>query len=149
MFPLVPFVNSGRTAAITGGSINGAVIGDTTPTAGTFTTLTATGAITAVTSLGRNVQTITAVGPTALASSAYFVIADATSNNVTITLPAANSLGANISSQIRIKRKDSSGSTCTIQRAGADTIDGGTSMTLGALGSQDFETDGVSAWYKV
>ncbi len=42
---------SGRTAAITGGTINGATIGATTPASGAFTTVTATGAISGLSSV--------------------------------------------------------------------------------------------------
>lgn len=75
------------------------------------------------------------------------VIADCTGGNVTLTLPAANVAGAGFSPNFRIKRKDSSANTVTVARAGADTIDGGTTYALGALQSVDLESDGVSAWY--
>jgi len=34
----------------------------------------------------------------------------------------------------------------TISRAGADTIDGATTLVLGALQAADLESDGVSKW---
>lgn len=59
------------------------------------------------------------------------ITVDATSGNVTITLPAASaSFGNNMGLDLIFKRLDSSGNTVTIQRAGSDTIDGGTSFTL-------------------
>src|SRR6185369_5924808 len=93
-----------------------------------------------------NVVTYTS-GTTTIASTDFFVIADATSGNVTLNLPAANAMGAGKTAGLRIKRKDSTGNTVTISRAGSDTIDGGTSTTLAAPASKDFESDGVSAWY--
>lgn len=61
------------------------------------------------------------------------ILVDATSGNVTITLPAASAaynstLGTGV--HYKFKRKDNSGNTITIQRAGSDTIDGGSSFTL-------------------
>lgn len=61
----------------------------------------------------------------------YCILVNATSGNITITLPAASSAeGAGIGIQYLIKRMDNSGNTITIQRAGSDTIDGGTSFSL-------------------
>lgn len=80
-------------------------------------------------------------------ASDYFVTADATSGNVTITLPAANARGAGKTPFVRVKRIDSSGNTVTVQRAGSDTIDGGTTTTLAALGAKDFSSSGGTAWY--
>lgn len=60
-----------------------------------------------------------------------FVTIDATSGNVTITLPAASSsFGASMGLDMIFKRLDNSGNTVTIQRAGSDTIDGVSTFTL-------------------
>lgn len=60
-----------------------------------------------------------------------FITIDATSGNVTITLPAASSaFGGNVGIRYIFKRMDASGNTVTIQRAGSDTIDGATTTTL-------------------
>lgn len=69
---------------------------------------------------------------TATIAQHYFRI-DATSGNITITLPAASTaFGASMGIEYEFKRIDNSGNTITIQRAGSDLIDGGTSFTLGA-----------------
>lgn len=77
------------------------------------------------------------------------VLADCTTGNVTLTLPAANIAGAGFTPQYIIKRIDSSANTVTISRAGADTLDGGTTYVLGALQAATLVSDGVSAWYVV
>jgi len=92
-----------------------------------------------------NVRTVSS-GSTTLTFNDSIVFADATAGNVTITLPAANADGAGFSVSLRIKRIDSTANTFTISRAGADTIDGGTSLALGALQAADLESDGVSKW---
>jgi hypothetical protein len=61
----------------------------------------------------------------------YIYLIDATSGNVTVTLPAASaSYGGTVGINYKFKRMDNSGNTVTIQRAGSDTIDGNTSFTL-------------------
>lgn len=60
-------------------------------------------------------------------SSDTVVFANATSGNVTITIPAASGLAGY---RFYIKRVDGSGNTVTVQRSGSDTIDGMTSFTL-------------------
>lgn len=107
----------------------------------TFAGLTLTGG------LAQGVSTITATGPTALTTANAIVFADATSNNVTLTLPAANASGASESVSIVVIRKDNGANTVTVQRAGADTLLGGaTSTTLSGNSSKRFNSDGVSLW---
>ncbi len=61
----------------------------------------------------------------------YYMTVDATSGNVTITLPAASTaFGANVGILYVFQRIDNSGNTITVQRAGSDTINGSTSFTL-------------------
>ena len=55
------------------------------------------------------------------------ILANASTGNVTITLPTASSSAGY---KFDIKRIDNTGNTCTIARSGTDTIDGGTSITL-------------------
>jgi hypothetical protein len=74
------------------------------------------------------------------------IFADCTSGNITLTLPAANIAGAGFAPWFFVKRIDSSTNTVSVVRAGADTIDGGTTFVLGALQSCDIVSDGVSAW---
>lgn len=60
----------------------------------------------------------------------YFRI-DATSGNITITLPAASTaFGSSVGIHYIFKRIDNSGNTVSVVRAGSDTIDGATSMSL-------------------
>ncbi len=55
------------------------------------------------------------------------IFADASSANVTITLPAASSFGGY---NFYVKRIDSSANSCSVARTGSDTIDGSTSFSL-------------------
>jgi hypothetical protein len=72
------------------------------------------------------------------------VFADATSNNVAVTLPAAS--GAT-GYRFYVKRIDSSGHTVTILRSGSDTIDGMTSFTLDQQYTAFAVVSNGSAWY--
>ncbi|MEW6647178.1 MAG: hypothetical protein AB1450_08275 [Pseudomonadota bacterium] len=76
---------------------------------------------------------------------AGLVLVDATSGNVTITLPAAATLAA---LGYEFRRTDTSASTVTIQRAGADTIESVTSIALVVRGRVRLVADGVSAWHR-
>jgi len=84
-------------------------------------------------------------------TSDYQLLVDATSGNVTITLPAVSSvydgtLGTGI--VYSIKRMDASGNTVTVSRAGSDTIDGATSFTLTTqYQSKSIQAGPSSAWY--
>lgn len=72
------------------------------------------------------------------------IFANATSGNVTITLPTAS---ANAGYRFYVKRIDGSGNTCAVARSGSDTIDGQTSISLGLqYMSLTLVSDG-SAWY--
>lgn len=72
------------------------------------------------------------------------VFADATSGNVTITLPAAS---GNAGYRFYIKRIDGSANTCTVSRSSSDTIDGQTSFTLDAQYTCVTVVSNGSAWY--
>lgn len=78
------------------------------------------------------------------------ILADASAGSITITLPAANAAAAGRAVTLRVKRKDAvAANTVTITRAGADTLEGGTSTTLAPLNSKDFVSDGATAWWIV
>jgi hypothetical protein len=77
-------------------------------------------------------------------SSDTVVFADATSGNVTITLPAASGLTGY---RFYVKRIDGSGNTVTIARTGGDTIDGNTSFTLDLQYTAIGVVSNGSAWY--
>lgn len=70
------------------------------------------------------------------------VLVNATGGNITITLPAA-SAGA---TAFRFARSDATTNTVTIQRAGSDTVEGGTSCSLLPQERMDLSSDGVSNW---
>lgn len=72
------------------------------------------------------------------------ILADASSNGVTITLPAASSFTGY---RFYIKRKDASANTVTIGRTGSDTIDGATSQTLNAQYTSATVVSDGSNWY--
>lgn len=55
------------------------------------------------------------------------IFADASSGNVTITLPLASGLSGY---KFFVKRIDSSSNTCSVARTSSDTIDGATSISL-------------------
>jgi hypothetical protein len=79
-----------------------------------------------------------------VSSSDTAIFADATSGNVTITLPLASGLSGY---RFYIKRVDNSANSVTITRTSTDTIDGQTSFTL----DQQYTSFGVisngSTWY--
>jgi hypothetical protein len=75
------------------------------------------------------------------------IFIDASGANRTITLPAANAMGATLSPRIIVIRKDASANTVTVQRAGSDTfVGGGTSTTIPPTGAKTFDADGASLW---
>jgi hypothetical protein len=78
-----------------------------------------------------------------------FITVDATSGNITITLPAASaSFGQSVGLDMIFKRLDNVlANTVTIQRAGSDLIDGATSFTLVAqYESKSLRAISSSAW---
>jgi len=77
-------------------------------------------------------------------SDAGLILVDATAGNVTITLEAANALKA---LGFTFIRTDTTTNTVTIQRAGSDTIDGGTSLGLVSRSPVSLISDGVSEYY--
>ena len=93
-----------------------------TLTAKTLTTPTLTGERMAVAAKTANYTVTTADS---------IVTGDATGGTFTLTLPAASSaFSSNAGSCFRFKKLDSSGNAVTIARAGSDTIDGATSVSL-------------------
>lgn len=72
------------------------------------------------------------------------IFANATSGNVTITLPTAS---ANSGYRFYVKRIDSSANTCQIARSGSDTIDGQTGVALDAQYTSLTVISDGSAWY--
>ncbi len=72
------------------------------------------------------------------------VFADATSANVTITLPLASGTSGY---RFYVKRIDGSAHTVTITRSGSDTIDGAASFTLDLQYTAVTLVSNGSAWY--
>ncbi|HSX43168.1 MAG TPA: hypothetical protein VLF59_03720 [Candidatus Saccharimonadales bacterium] len=77
-------------------------------------------------------------------SSDTVVFADATSGNVTITLPTASGVAGY---RFYVKRIDGSANTVTISRSGSDTIDGMTSFTLDLQYTAFGVVSNGSNWY--
>jgi hypothetical protein len=95
-----------------------------------------------------NLTTITATG-SLTADNCGLVLVNAAGGSITITLPAANVMAPQAAKFV-FRRTDSSANTVTVQRAGADTIDGGTNFTLQASGGmREIYSDAGSAWYSV
>ena len=82
---------------------------------------------------------------TLTADDAGLVLVDASGGSRTITLPAANAASGRPQS-FRLVRTDNSVNTVTIQRAGADTIEGATARALRPAERLTLMSDGVSAW---
>ena len=78
----------------------------------------------------------------------YLTLADASSGNVTVTIPDPQDIGGRI---IVIKRKDDSANTVTITPAGGGIEGGsvGASITLAGLCSITLQSDNASNWWKV
>jgi hypothetical protein len=80
-----------------------------------------------------------------MASTLRTLSVDATSGNITITLPAAT-VFSGPDQFIDISRIDTSSNTVTIQRAGSDTIDEATSITLSGVNRVRLISNDVSRW---
>ncbi len=102
------------------------------------------GVLLALNEINAVTSTATAGGTTTLTtSSARNQIFTGTSNQ-NVTLTAANAYGAGLAGQFTIKNRSTG--TITINRAGSDTIDGATSITLAANEAVQIISDGVSEW---
>jgi hypothetical protein len=93
---------------------------------------------------GGGLRTVTA-NTTLTADDAGLVIVDASGGSRTITLPAANAAGGR-PIRIDLVRADASANAVTIQRAGSDTIEGLTTITLAANERLQLVGDGSGAW---
>ncbi|HET6746615.1 MAG TPA: hypothetical protein VFH06_00735 [Candidatus Saccharimonadales bacterium] len=72
------------------------------------------------------------------------IFADASSGNVTVTLPAAASFSGY---SFFVKRIDSSANSCSVARSGSDTIDGATSFVLDTQYFSIRTVSNGSNWY--
>ena len=93
---------------------------------------------------GGNVRTVSAT-TVLTADDAGLLLVDATAGNRTITLPAVNAAGG-APLRLTLARIDASANTVTVQRAGADTIEGATSIDLPVAERLSLISDGASAW---
>lgn len=102
-----------------------------------------------ITLAGHNwtLQSVTKSANYTVTTSDRLVYGNTGSGNVTLTLPAASAPGANT---VFSFVKTSASNTLTVQRAGGDTINGGTSVSLSALNARvDVVSDGSSAWVTI
>lgn len=74
---------------------------------------------------------------------------DATDGNVQINIAAATDYTFADEAQVQIRRTDASTNSVTVARQGADTINGGTSITIPVHGSIRLQNDATSAWRTV
>ncbi|MDH4122363.1 MAG: hypothetical protein OEV94_11740 [Deltaproteobacteria bacterium] len=101
--------------------------------------------------LGGNVSTFT-TNQVLTPDHAGMVFVDATTGNVTLTLPAAalapvNGAIGGVPSRFTFVRTDSSANAVTVQRAGTDTVEGQISRTLDKGETLILKSDGVSQWF--
>src|SRR6266540_1246944 len=78
----------------------------------------------------------------------YWFDIDATSGNITITLPAASTaFGSGMGIQYVFRRMDATGNTITVSRAGSDTINAATTFTLGTQYEvKELQCTSTSTW---
>jgi hypothetical protein len=121
---------------------------DAAPVAGTNATITNALAFwvqagaTSIQGLGTG--TATANVSTVLDKSNFYFTFTGSTAAQTVTLPAANIYGAGRTPMLVIRNKSSV--VVAVSRAGADTIDGGTTINLPAGSSVFLFSNGVSAW---
>lgn len=94
-------------------------------------------------SFGFGTQTVTSSTTLATSAAGKLVLVDATSGNVTVTLPAAAGMAE--SAPIKILRTDASGNTVTIDGNASETINGAETVTLGVGGLIELTSD-ASNW---
>lgn len=98
--------------------------------------------------LGGNITTVNfAASPFALtADHAGLVLIDATGGNVVLNLPAANVVTA-LPIEYVVEKIDATANTATVNRAGANTIDGATSFALsGQYTGRTIRSNAVDTW---
>jgi hypothetical protein len=113
-----------------------------------FSRITGTGCIEVESSIAQYRITITDA-TTTLTNINAVVLVDATSGNRVINLPLAASYGADVSPAIKIRRIDSSANTVTVQRQSTNTLNGGTTETLGAVTGKTYICNGTADWYSL
>jgi hypothetical protein len=114
------------------------------PVGGTGKTLRVSGGLPAWGDADTAFATSTKTSNYTISGTDVVIFANATSGNVTITLPAAAS---NAGYRFYIKRIDGSGNTCSIARTASDTIDGQTSISLDLQYTSLTVVSDGGAWY--
>lgn len=110
----------------------------------TSQTLRVSGGVPTWTDGASGITTATKTTSYTVSATDAIVFADATSGNVTITLPTASSFAGY---RFYIKRIDNSANTCSVSRSGTDTIDGMTSFTVDQQYTAVMVVSDGSAWY--
>ena len=125
-------------ATVTGGNLTGANL------KATFTMLWD-----ALNSAGFSDASRTTITSTSslLTTQCGLLLVDATGGNITLTLPASGS--ATDDAFYILRRIDTTANTVTLQRAGSDTVEGGTSITLPPNSSTEIQIPGGSINWRV
>lgn len=84
--------------------------------------------------------------PYTMTGTSEVLLVNATAGNVTVTLPSAAYFGSGYGSRVIIRRTDTSSNTVTIQRAGSDTVNGATFMTIPPAAGAMLTSNGTSTW---
>lgn len=106
--------------------------------------LRVSGGVPAWTSGDDSYATSTKTSNYTIGTSDTVIFADATSGNVTITLPVASGLSGY---KFFVKRIDNSSNTCSVARSGSDTIDGATSHNIDQQYTSLMVVSNGSNWY--
>ncbi len=92
-------------------------------------------------------QSVTKTGAYTITAGDRLVYGDTSGGSFTLTLPAASAIQPNTVISVG---KVGASNTLTVQRVGADTINGGTSLALTANAARvDLVSDGVSRWVSI
>ena len=92
-------------------------------------------------------QSVTKTGAYTITAADRLVYGDTSGGSFTLTLPAASAIQPNTVISVG---KVGASNTLTVQRVGADTINGGTSLALTANAARiDLVSDGVSKWVSI
>lgn len=97
---------------------------------------------------GGNVRSITATAALT-PDDAGLIPVSCAGGAVTLTLPAANAAGGKPFRYTIIRTDTSAANALTVQRAGADTIEGSSSLTIPIASRLTLHSDGASVWRNV
>jgi hypothetical protein len=99
---------------------------------------------------GYAAKVITKLGAYTIKGSDSYILCDATAGPFTVVLPAASAITVGATGQtFTIKKIDATGNAVTVSRAGSDSIEGSSTITLGSQYSGvTVFSDGIAIWYK-